>query len=234
MSTENAWSAPQRPIEYVEEKLITAILDGKYPPNTSLPGERTLAAQLGVTRPTLREVLRRLERDGWLTIRQGKSTRVNDIWTEGGLNVLSAIVRYSKVLPPSFVDNLLNARAVLAPAYTQLALENDPAQVIALLEQSASLPDTPAAYASYDWELHHTLTIASGNPIYTLILNGFADFYQHMALFYFANPQARQASQAFYAQLLQCARGGGDLEADRLAREMMLKSVQLWKQTELQ
>ena len=87
-----SWSAPQRPAAYAEEALVNAILDGTYPAGTTLPGERDLAAQLGVTRPTLREVLGRLERDGWLTVRHGKATRVNDLWREGGLNVLEAIV----------------------------------------------------------------------------------------------------------------------------------------------
>ena len=48
---------------YVEQALLTAILDGTYPPGTALPNERELAAQLQVTRPTLREALQRLARD---------------------------------------------------------------------------------------------------------------------------------------------------------------------------
>ena len=86
------WSAPQRPAAHAEQSLVSAILDGTYPPGSTLPGERELARQLGVTRPTLRETLQRLECEGWMTIRQGKSTRVNDIWREGGLTVLSALV----------------------------------------------------------------------------------------------------------------------------------------------
>jgi DNA-binding FadR family transcriptional regulator len=37
---------------------------------------------------------------------------------------------------------------------------------------TAVLDDTPEAFASFDWTLHHILTVASGNPAYTLILNG--------------------------------------------------------------
>ena len=39
---------------------------------THLPSERDLADKIGVTRTTLREVLQRLARDGWLTIQHGK------------------------------------------------------------------------------------------------------------------------------------------------------------------
>ena len=63
MSAAISWEAPKRPVEHAEDHLITAILDGTFPPGSTLPGERELSAQLGVTRPTLREVLRRLEGD---------------------------------------------------------------------------------------------------------------------------------------------------------------------------
>jgi GntR family transcriptional regulator, negative regulator for fad regulon and positive regulator of fabA len=67
-----------RPREYAEHRLITAILDGTYPPETALPAERAMAETLGITRPTLRETLQRLSREGWIRIRHGKSSVVND------------------------------------------------------------------------------------------------------------------------------------------------------------
>jgi GntR family negative regulator for fad regulon and positive regulator of fabA len=103
----NNWSAPQRPNIYAEQLLLSAILDGTYPPDSSLPGERTLAAEMGVTRPTLREAIQRLSRDGWLTVQQGKSTIVNDYWREGGLNVLNTLIQHGRYLPAGFVNHHL-------------------------------------------------------------------------------------------------------------------------------
>jgi GntR family transcriptional regulator, negative regulator for fad regulon and positive regulator of fabA len=224
------WSAPQRPAAYAEEALLTAILDGTYPPGSSLPGERDLAAQLGVTRPTLRETMQRLACDGWLTIQQGKATRVNDYWWEGGLNTLGSIVRYSRSLPPNFVTNLLEVRLALAPAYTRAAVTRDADTLLAYLREHESLDDTPRALAIFDWGLHRTLTIASGNPVYTLILNGFAGFYQEMASLYFALEAARASSRAFYADLAAMA-GRGDADgAEGLARAVMQESIVLWSQ----
>ena len=60
----NQWQPPQKPGEITEARLINAILDGTFPVNSSLPGERELAELLGVTRPTLREAMQRMERDG--------------------------------------------------------------------------------------------------------------------------------------------------------------------------
>jgi GntR family negative regulator for fad regulon and positive regulator of fabA len=224
------WSAPPRPAVYTEQALLTAVLDGTYPPGSILPSERDLAAQLGVTRPTLREVLQRLECEGWLTIQQGKPTHVNDFWLDGGLNVLSALVRYGKQLPSDFVSNLLEVRLALAPAYTHAAVERSPETVTGHLAGYTSLDDTPEAFASFDWTLHHVLTVASGNPVYTLILNGFAGFYEQMACLYFAQPEARASSLAFYASLLAAASQKDAAQAEGITRSVMQASITLWHQ----
>lgn len=225
------WSAPTRPAVHAEHALVNAFLDGSFPPGCTLPGERDLAAQLGVTRPTLREALQRLARDGWLTIQQGKATLVNDFWREGGLNVLGALVQHGNHLPADFIPNLLEVRLYLAPAYTRASIEQAAGQVTNLLEEAVDLEDTPAAFAAFDWKLHHSLTVSSGNPVYTLILNGFAGFYETMACRYFAMPQARAASRAFYASLLEAARAGDAEGAEGLARKVMQDSISLWRRS---
>jgi len=223
------WSTPQRPAAHAKAALVDAILDGTYPVGTTLPGERDLAVKLGVTRPTLREVLGRLERDGWLTVRHGKATRVNDCWREGGLAVLEALAHRQDGPPPDFIFHLLEVRRVLAPAYGRAAVHHAAAEVVAYLEGAAGLADTPEAYADFDWRLHHTLTVASRNPVYTLILNGFAALYRQMALLYFARPEARASSQSFYQELLAAARQGDAAAAQRIARRVMKESIVLWE-----
>jgi GntR family negative regulator for fad regulon and positive regulator of fabA len=228
----NNWSAPQRPNDYAEQSLVTAILEGTFAPGNTLPGERALAAELGVTRPTLREALQRLARDGWLTVQQGKSTVVNDFWQDGGLNVLSALVQHSDHLPPNFVANLLDVRLHLAPAYTRAAVERSGDEVAAFLDGRTTLPDTPAAYASFDWQLHRLLTLNSGNPIYTLILNGFANFYEDIAQLYFAPPQTRALSRQFYDDLATAVANQDAITAKQLTREVMEASIELWQVSE--
>ena len=145
------WHPIQKPAEIAEQRLLDAILGGLFAVNSTLPGERELAAQIGVTRPTLREALQRLARDGWLDIQHGKPTRVRDYWLEGNMGVLSVLAEMPAQQSPDFVTYLLEIRALLAPAYTRQALEQAPAEVAALLADLADLADTPAAFASADW-----------------------------------------------------------------------------------
>lgn len=222
-----------RPAAHAEQTLLRAILGGRYPPGAALPAERELARRLGVTRPTLREALQRLQRDGWLLIRHGKETRINDFWRHGGLNVLGALVRHGRTLPPpGFVHDLLVVRAALAPAYARAAVEHHPGVVITHLAAAESLEDSPAALARYDWGLHQALAAASDNPIYTLILNGFTGFYEHMAERYFARPETRASSLAFYQDLLSAAGRGEADRAERVTRRAMVESARLWKRVE--
>jgi GntR family negative regulator for fad regulon and positive regulator of fabA len=219
---------PQRPAAYAEEAIVSAILGGTYPPGSPLLAERQLAEALGVTRPTLREALQRLSRDGWVSIRQGKPTLVNDYRRDGGLNVLTALVQHAPQLPRHFVPDLLDVRCALAPAYTRLAVLRDGAAVLDALSGADTLPDTARAFAAFDWTLHRALTVASGNAIYTLILNGFAGFYEQMARRYFARPEARSASRAFYRSLRAAAEARDSDLAGQLAEAMMTRSLALW------
>lgn len=224
-------SSLDRPAAHAEHALVSAILHGDYPPGAALPAERELAVQIGVTRPTLREALQRLARDGWLTIQQGKPTLVNDYWRAGGLGVLDALAHPDSdlALPEGFIPNLLEVRLLLAPAYARAAVERNPGLVADLIAPAADLDNAPATLAAFDWRLHHTLTVLSGNPIYTLILNGFAGFYEQMACRYFARGEARDASFDFYRGLRAAALRGDAAGAETLTRQVMQQSIDLWR-----
>ncbi len=224
------WNAPPRPNTYAEHMLIESILIGEFPVGSTLPGERTLASELGVTRPTLREALQRLARDGWLTVQQGKATVVNDYLQEGGLNVLSALVVHSEHLPEGFVRQLLEVRLQLAPAYTRAAVEQHAGRVSAVLAEHEALEDTPETFAAFDWRLHRQLTIDSENMIYAMIMNGFADFYEAVARSYFRPKISRVTSGRFYADLAAAAKAGDGERAQEVSGKAMSDSIALWEQ----
>ena len=98
----------QSPAGFAEEYIIESIWNNRFPPGSILPAERELSELIGVTRTTLREVLQRLARDGWLTIQHGKPTKVNNFWETSGLNILETLARLDHDSVPQLIDNLIN------------------------------------------------------------------------------------------------------------------------------
>jgi len=172
-----------------------------------------------VTRTTLREVLQRLARDGWLTIQHGKPTRVNNFWETSGLNILETLAQLDEDGMPLLVDQLLSARTNISAIYIRAAVRNAPDKVRELLVQANALADTAEAFSQYDYRLNHDLAFASGNPIYVLVLNGFKGLYSRIGNFYFSNADARKLARKYYAELLAKAEQGEKNDAALLVRQ---------------
>ncbi|MBW2354643.1 MAG: GntR family transcriptional regulator [Deltaproteobacteria bacterium] len=231
MDTLSGPDIPLRPALFVEHKLITGILDGTYPPGSALPGERALAGLLGVTRPTLREGLHRLAGQGWFTISQGKSTKVNNFWEEGGMGLLSVLAKYSRFLPHDFVVHLLQTRATLLPAIAGLAAQNEPEALVNILNRAETIDDDPAVFTSFDWTLQISMARYSKNPVYTLMFNDFSAMYEVFGFQYFQMEAARRSSRRFYLELHEDLRSEGS-GVEGIVRAAMERSVDLWKRIE--
>ena len=102
------------------------------------------------------------------------------------------------------------------------------------LAGAKDIEDTAEALASFDWMLHKTLTMNSSNPLYTLILNGFAEFYQNMAQIYFSTAEARDRSFCFYKDLIRTVKRRNPDAAEKISRIMMKESIAIWQKTERQ
>ncbi|WP_374936948.1 GntR family transcriptional regulator [Streptomyces sp. Ru73] len=85
--------APQRrrPVVVLYERMIEAIRDGTYPPGSTLPTEPRLAAELGVSRPALREALILLQEDGAITVRRGVGRTVSPHLPPRGFEYLKPV-----------------------------------------------------------------------------------------------------------------------------------------------
>ncbi|MVN88111.1 GntR family transcriptional regulator [Deinococcus sp. HMF7620] len=214
---------PLRPALHAEDTLLSRLLDGTYPPGSLLPAERELAASLGVTRPTLREALQRLARDGLLEIRQGKPTRVRHP-EEGGLRVLAHLSRTGDL--GSLVPHLLDLRAALLPHW--MAAVHDPARLQAHL---AAPPTTeaPEDFTAFDWTVQHLAAEGSGNPLAPLLLGAFHEVYGRAGPLYFAAPAARERARDHY-RALHAALALGPAAARQVALTTALDSVALWQE----
>ncbi|MFC0117044.1 fatty acid metabolism transcriptional regulator FadR [Pseudoalteromonas xiamenensis] len=218
------------PAGFAEEYIVESIWNGEFPPGSILPAERELSELIGVTRTTLREVLQRLARDGWLTIQHGKPTRVNNFWETSGLNILETLARLDEDRMPELTDQLLSARTNISAIYTRAAIKLNSQAVVEILGKHADVEDTAEAYADFDYQVHHNLAIAGNNKIYVLILNGFKGLYSKIGCHYFADTRTRQLAREFYTDLMGLAERGEHDGAISLMRKYGHRSGEIWQQ----
>ncbi len=218
-----------RPTQYVEKILVTAILDGTYGSGAALPNERSLAEKIGITRPTLRETLQRLAGEGWITIHHGKPTVVNDYWQEGGLRLLDTLSKYSDYLPNDFISHLLEVRLTMLPAVAGRAARFQPEIMLDYLAEARNLAEEAKAFADYDWKLQMLMARNSQNPVFSLILNDFAQIFANMAVHYFNQDKARRASLEYYRELTRAIENRDDTVED-IAKKAMAQSILIWKE----
>ncbi|QDY79836.1 GntR family transcriptional regulator [Streptomyces qinzhouensis] len=83
----------RRPVVVLYERIADAIHRGVWPPGSTLPSEPRLAAELGVSRPALREALLLLQEDGLLSVRRGVGRTVNDAPPRRGYEQLQPLER---------------------------------------------------------------------------------------------------------------------------------------------
>ncbi|MDN3614523.1 MAG: fatty acid metabolism transcriptional regulator FadR [Vibrio gallaecicus] len=135
------------PAGFAEKYIIESIWNGRFPPGSILPAERELSELIGVTRTTLREVLQRLARDGWLTIQHGKPTKVNQFMETSGLHILDTLMTLDVDNASKMVEDLLAARTNISPIFMRYAFksnkENSERTITSVIESCEALLAAP-------------------------------------------------------------------------------------------
>ncbi|OBK53805.1 FadR/GntR family transcriptional regulator [Mycobacterium sp. 1081908.1] len=153
----------QRVDEQIAASIADAILDGAFPPGSTLPPERELAEQLNVNRTSLRLGLARLQQMGLIEARHGSGNVVRDPEALTHPAVVEALVRK---LGPEFLAELLEIRAALGPLIGRLAAERGtPEDADALRAALAAVADAdgPAALQAADLAYFRVLIHGSRN-----------------------------------------------------------------------
>lgn len=220
----------QSPAGFAEEYIVESIWSGRFPPGTILPAERELSELIGVTRTTLREVLQRLARDGWLTIQHGKPTKVNNFWETCGLNILETLARLDQDGITELVDQLLAARTNLSAVFIRGAIRNNPEKAIEVLEAAQTQEADGRGFAEHDYRINHELAFASGNRVFVLMMNGFRSFYSRIGGYYFMHEKCRALALDYYKQLLELAKNGDYEAVPLVVRNYGIESGKNWQE----
>jgi GntR family negative regulator for fad regulon and positive regulator of fabA len=223
-----------KPAESAEDQILVGILNGRYPAGTSLPSERELAVELKVTRPTLREVLQRLARDGWLEIHHGKPTIVRNYLEDGNLTILSALAERVDTFPAEMVAQILQTRLLLAPAYTRLAIMNAAGEVERSQQSISECSDDPEVLAKLDFQMQKVLSRLSGNSILLALVNNLEVLFIRAMSFFYQNAEARKQVRVYLRMVYKAARTGEPDAAEALTLRVMRDYIQLWENIQAQ
>jgi len=109
--------------EDVFEQIVAEVLNGDMQPGEALPSERRLAEVLGVSRPAVREALKRLTEVGLVEVRQGDATTVRDFRRHAGLDLLPRLLIRAGEVDVSVVRSILETRLHNGPKVAQLAAQ---------------------------------------------------------------------------------------------------------------
>lgn len=156
--------------EEVFAELRDAILAGRFAPGDALPPERDLAASFAVNRHAVREALKALQAAGFVRIVHGGHTKVLDVRSTAGLDLLEHLARSSATPDPGIVRDGLEMRRCIGMEAARLAAIRGDAQAHARIEASCaaygdeSHPDADRAF----WL---EIVVASGNTAFRLALN---------------------------------------------------------------
>jgi len=220
----------QSPAGFAEEYIVESIWSGRFPPGTILPAERELSELIGVTRTTLREVLQRLARDGWLTIQHGKPTKVKNFWETCGLNILETLARLDQEGIPELVDNLLAARTNLSAVFIRGAIRHNAQASADIIARYKDVGQEGLAFAQFDYQMTHDLALASNNNVFVLMMNGFRGLYSRIGGYFFAHQDARDIAMKYYADLLEVAESGDHDRVPNVVRNYGIESGKMWQE----
>lgn len=110
-----------RTVDLAADAIRSRILDGGYPVGDRLPAERTLSAELGISRLTLRAALARLQSEGLVRPRQGSGVVVLDYELEAGVELLPHLLSHGQL---DLLAPFLELRRAVAAEATAAACRN--------------------------------------------------------------------------------------------------------------
>ncbi|MFB6663064.1 FadR/GntR family transcriptional regulator [[Kitasatospora] papulosa] len=154
------------------ERIKGMIVSGALAPGDRLPKESELAAELGLSRNSLREAVRALSLIRILDVRQGDGTYVTSLDPQLLLEALSFVVDFHR---DDTVLEFFAVRRILEPAATAMAaLRIGEEQLDALGAQLDALGPEPSveALVAGDLEFHRGITRHSGNSVLCSLLDG--------------------------------------------------------------
>jgi DNA-binding FadR family transcriptional regulator len=220
----------RRTFEEAVEQIAEAIRAGDLHTGDRLPSERTLAVQMGISRPTLREAIRVLADSGIVEVKPGPG---------GGMFVRSdlvpaALIAQRSELRISEISGVLEARRLLEPRVAQLAAlyasEDDFDAMRRTIELQRQCRDDRERFIQLDHRFHLGIARATQNATVVSLMRsllGRLEIARDMAI---REPHEPESAIAIHEHTLQAIMGG-DPEVIEAAMDEHLSFLErIWEE----
>src|SRR4051795_6579889 len=226
----------RRTFEEAAEQIAEKVRAGELRAGDKLPGERALAAQMEISRPTLREAIAVLVEAGLLHVRRGPG---------GGMFVASDVVPVELVRQRSNmrlgeVASVLEARRLLEPRVAQLAavraVEEDFAALQRSIEDMRAIveagygPADEDRFLQLDVQFHLALARATGNPTVETLMRALIrqlEIARDMAMH---APAVPEWTIGIHERTLAAVRSGDLAEVESVMDEHLGQLEHTWEQ----
>jgi GntR family transcriptional repressor for pyruvate dehydrogenase complex len=164
-------------VDAVVAHVRSLIENGTLHPGDRLPPEREFAAQIGVSRPTVRTGLRSLAAMGVVQSRQGSGTFI----TAGPPALLSEPLNLLAALHGLTRDGLFEARRVLEVGTSALAAVRASGKDLAAISEEVTgmyaAVDRPTDFLRHDVRFHRAIAAAADNPVLGVLIDMLASLF---------------------------------------------------------
>ncbi|KMO81318.1 FadR/GntR family transcriptional regulator [Mycolicibacterium obuense] len=211
--------------EDVFDQIVADVLSGEMQPGEALPSERRLAEVLGVSRPAIREALKRLAAAGLVEVRQGDATTVRDFRRTAGLDLLPTLLMRGGDLDLDVVRSIVETRLHNGPKVAELAAQRGgPGARESLDGALAALADEPDPVAAqrYALDFWDNVVDCAESIAFRLMFNTLRATYEPV-LPALAAVMAAEVERIDDYRALADAVIGGDADAARAAAQRLLE-----------
>ncbi|MBX5455141.1 MAG: GntR family transcriptional regulator [Acidobacteriia bacterium] len=161
----------------IADQLQQAIMDGRLKVDQRLPTEEELAARFGVSRPTVREALKRLAARHLVRSRRGPSggTFVTGPSPEELATSLGTSVALLVATGRVSLDEMATARLEMEAVCCRLAAQNRTEQDLAALQEEIAIQHDVSIsdqdFCASDVRFHRAIVNAAGNALLRFLMN---------------------------------------------------------------
>ena len=192
----------------IAESVQGAILDGRLKVDERLPSEDELAIRFNVSRPTIREALKRLAAQHLIRSRRGPAggnfvtapTAVDAAFSLANMTTLMVAVGHISL------DDMTTARLEMESVCCRLACQNrtqadlDAMSIEIELQRKTSLTDEE--FCAADVRFHRALVNAGGNAVMTFLMHSVVEALQPISNMVIFRVRERQSIVSYHKRIL--------------------------------